>query len=188
MKTKLIVLLLLLIATIGYSQVNFKPGYIVLKSGDTLNTRISYLGGSQMYEGVCFVQINGEISCLPAKNVVMYKRDSVEYRAFTNSRGKQSFFKLIQTGCIDLYVYQYCLTTVYVYNGGGTNLTNDLDLEYVLFRSNRYSTVITSENYQNIVAGYIVDDNEVYNKFNEDLKFQNVEAVIRFYNTKHSNK
>jgi hypothetical protein len=200
MKNYFLIIIYLLITTIGYSQVNFKPGYIVLTSGDTLFTKIKYLTYNQMYEDlVCLDSLGNEIK-MNIKTVTMYKRDTVEFYKFIVNGKKKGYFRLIQSGSINLYEHKFN-HNISNYDKLGSNSSEynfpeasemiensmtPIGIVYILKKGNYLSKTITKENFESMVGAYIVDDNEVFNKFMENKKYMNIEAIVDLYNKRHT--
>jgi hypothetical protein len=185
MKHIALILLFTITATIGISQVNYKPGFIVLTNGDTIFTKIKYFPGNEMYHRLCFLDENGKERNMRISDVVMYKRDTVIYYNFTGD----CFYKLIKTGCIDLYAYQKDLEARYGVGAYGqsyslTNSNVDDGYLYKLVKGSLVSDPVRNNN-MHIIIPFINDEPEMVAAIEHKTGFVNLPSLIGSYNNKH---
>ncbi len=147
MKIKSLVLFGLIISTgVLHAQRDFRPGYIIKNSGDTLYGKIDYRNDLLMSSVCTFKANDNTINEFLPKDILAYRLIDSKYYISREVNGKSVFLEYLIKGKVNIYYLRDDTGDHYFLDKEGVKLTEIpyeegikyIDNKEVFFKSTRY--------------------------------------------------
>lgn len=120
---KLIIIVLLIPTILLHAQTDFRPGYIIKNSGDTLYGEVDYRGDLLMSSLCKFKTAENTINNYSPQDIQAYRFINSKYFVSREVNGKKTFFEYLIHGKVNIYYMRDIDGDHYFIDKDGMNLT-----------------------------------------------------------------